>query len=86
MQRLTSFIIILLMVAAVASILVNATGPDAADPLSYTTGSASQRYAGSLRDMKPQTSFLRGIAIAARLQVYLQKHRSLHSPNVRSAT
>ncbi|CAE7658005.1 yloB [Symbiodinium sp. CCMP2456] len=53
LMQLTSFIIILLMVAAVASILVNATGPNAADPLSYTTG----------------------IAIAARLQVRLQKHR-----------
>jgi len=40
LMQLTSFIIILLMVAAVASILVNATGPDAADPLSYTTGIA----------------------------------------------
>ena len=36
--RLTSFIIILLMVSAVASVLVNATGPKAGDPLSYTTG------------------------------------------------
>eukprot|EP00439_Symbiodinium_sp_Y106_P013082 s6701_g1.t3 len=40
LMQLTSFIIILLMVAAVASILVNATGPNAADPLSYTTGIA----------------------------------------------
>ena len=40
-ERLTSFIIILLMVSAVASVLVNATGPKAADPLSYTTGGAS---------------------------------------------
>jgi len=41
-SRLTSFIIILLMVSAVASavasVLVNATGPKAGDPLSYTTG------------------------------------------------
>ncbi|CAE7209403.1 ATP1A1 [Symbiodinium necroappetens] len=43
LMQLTSFIIILLMVAAVASILVNATGPRAADPLSYTTGSAFHR-------------------------------------------
>lgn len=35
---MTSFIIILLMVSAVASVLVNATGPKAGDPLSYTTG------------------------------------------------
>ena len=38
--RLTSFIIVLLMVSAVASVLVNATGPKAGDPLSYTTGIA----------------------------------------------
>ena len=40
LMQLTSFIIILLMVSAVASVLVNATGPKAADPLSYTTGIA----------------------------------------------
>ncbi|CAJ1449453.1 unnamed protein product [Effrenium voratum] len=38
LMQLTSFIIVLLMVSAVASVLVNATGPKAADPLSYTTG------------------------------------------------
>lgn len=41
--RLTSFIIILLMISAIASILVNATGPKAADPLSYTTGTDADR-------------------------------------------
>ncbi|CAK9078433.1 Calcium-transporting ATPase 1 (BACCA1) [Durusdinium trenchii] len=40
LMQLTSFIIILLMISAIASILVNATGPKAADPLSYTTGIA----------------------------------------------
>ena len=40
LMQLTSFIIILLMVSAVASVLVNATGPKAGDPLSYTTGIA----------------------------------------------
>ena len=40
LMQLTSFIIVLLMVSAVASVLVNATGPKAADPLSYTTGIA----------------------------------------------
>ncbi|CAK9078549.1 Calcium-transporting ATPase 1 (BACCA1) [Durusdinium trenchii] len=40
---LTSFIIILLMISAIASILVNATGPKAADPLSYTTGTDADR-------------------------------------------
>jgi len=40
LMQLTSFLIVLLMVAAVASVLVNATGPKAADPLSYTTGIA----------------------------------------------
>eukprot|EP00438_Fugacium_kawagutii_P006217 Skav219205 [mRNA] locus=scaffold537:89353:95308:+ [translate_table: standard] len=39
-MQLTSFIIVLLMVSAVASVLVNATGPKAGDPLSYTTGIA----------------------------------------------
>ena len=31
------------MVSAVASVLVNATGPKAADPLSYTTGRGKSR-------------------------------------------
>jgi len=39
-MQLTGFIIILLMVAAVASILVNATSSRASDPLQYTTGIA----------------------------------------------
>lgn len=47
LPRLTSFIIILLMVSAVASVLVNATGPKAGDPLSYTTG--GERTRGSDR-------------------------------------
>eukprot|EP00929_Paragymnodinium_shiwhaense_P076340 TRINITY_DN3922_c0_g1_i1.p1 TRINITY_DN3922_c0_g1~~TRINITY_DN3922_c0_g1_i1.p1 ORF type:complete len:1086 (+),score=293.08 TRINITY_DN3922_c0_g1_i1:102-3359(+) len=38
--QLTGFIIVLLMVAAVASIIVNATGPKADSWLSYTTGVA----------------------------------------------
>ncbi|CAJ1357682.1 unnamed protein product [Effrenium voratum] len=38
LMQLTSFIIVLLMVSAAASVMVNATGPNAADPLSYTTG------------------------------------------------
>ncbi|CAK9049047.1 unnamed protein product [Durusdinium trenchii] len=42
-MQLTSFIIILLMISAIASILVNATGPKAADPLSYTTGTDADR-------------------------------------------
>jgi len=40
LMQLTSFIIVLLMVSAAASVMVNATGPNAADPLSYTTGIA----------------------------------------------
>jgi magnesium-transporting ATPase (P-type) len=40
LMQLTSFIIILLMIAAGASVAVNATGPDYDDPLSYTTGKA----------------------------------------------
>mmetsp|Transcript_18620 Transcript_18620/g.32600 ORF Transcript_18620/g.32600 Transcript_18620/m.32600 type:complete len:1078 (-) Transcript_18620:96-3329(-) len=40
LMQLTSFIIILLICAACASVAVNATGPSAADPLSYTTGVA----------------------------------------------
>eukprot|EP00913_Durusdinium_trenchii_P031356 g29361.t1 len=40
LMQLTSFIIVLLMVSAIASVLVNATGPNAEDPLSYTTGIA----------------------------------------------
>mmetsp|Transcript_97923 Transcript_97923/g.277218 ORF Transcript_97923/g.277218 Transcript_97923/m.277218 type:complete len:1038 (-) Transcript_97923:318-3431(-) len=39
-MQLTGFIIILLLTAAVASIVVNATGPRASDPLQYTTGMA----------------------------------------------
>jgi len=39
-MQLTSFIIVLLIVAAGASVAVNATGPHYADPLSYTTGKA----------------------------------------------
>jgi potassium/sodium efflux P-type ATPase len=39
-MQLTSFIIVLLIVAAGASVAVNATGPNYADPLSYTTGKA----------------------------------------------
>jgi potassium/sodium efflux P-type ATPase len=38
--QLTSFIIILLICAAIASTMVNATGPNAMDALSYTTGIA----------------------------------------------
>jgi len=38
--QLTGFVIILLLVAAVASITVNATGPNKSDILSYTTGKA----------------------------------------------
>jgi len=38
--QLTGFVIILLLVAAVASITVNATGPNKDDILSYTTGKA----------------------------------------------
>lgn len=38
--QMTGFIIILLMIAAVASIVVNATGSKASDGLSYTTGIA----------------------------------------------
>jgi potassium/sodium efflux P-type ATPase len=38
--QLTSFIILLLIAAAGASVAVNATGPHYADPLSYTTGKA----------------------------------------------
>lgn len=45
--RLTSFIIILLMVSAVASVLVNATGPKAGDPLSYTTGGGRVEMIGA---------------------------------------
>merc|ERR550532_1652511 len=40
LMQLTGFVIILLMVAAVASVAVNATGPKKDDPLSYTTGVA----------------------------------------------
>jgi magnesium-transporting ATPase (P-type) len=39
-MQLTNFIIVLLMVAAVASIVVNATGDRRGDILSYTTGKA----------------------------------------------
>mmetsp|Transcript_19825 Transcript_19825/g.50693 ORF Transcript_19825/g.50693 Transcript_19825/m.50693 type:complete len:1086 (+) Transcript_19825:111-3368(+) len=39
-MQLTGFVIVLLIIAACASIVVNATGPQAADPLSYTTGVA----------------------------------------------
>jgi magnesium-transporting ATPase (P-type) len=39
-MQLTSFIILLLIVAAGASVAVNATGPNYDDPLSYTTGKA----------------------------------------------
>ncbi|CAE7250441.1 unnamed protein product [Symbiodinium natans] len=39
-MRLLGFIIILLIIAAVASMAVNATGSKAEDPLSYTTGIA----------------------------------------------
>mmetsp|Transcript_44923 Transcript_44923/g.127231 ORF Transcript_44923/g.127231 Transcript_44923/m.127231 type:complete len:1107 (-) Transcript_44923:173-3493(-) len=39
-MQLTGFVIILLMCAAVASIVVNATGPKKNDILSYTTGKA----------------------------------------------
>eukprot|EP00931_Biecheleriopsis_adriatica_P083339 TRINITY_DN5691_c0_g1_i3.p1 TRINITY_DN5691_c0_g1~~TRINITY_DN5691_c0_g1_i3.p1 ORF type:complete len:1094 (+),score=262.48 TRINITY_DN5691_c0_g1_i3:82-3363(+) len=40
LMQLTSFIIVLLICAAGASVGVNATGPGASDPLSYTTGIA----------------------------------------------
>eukprot|EP00928_Gymnodinium_smaydae_P012483 TRINITY_DN1451_c0_g1_i6.p1 TRINITY_DN1451_c0_g1~~TRINITY_DN1451_c0_g1_i6.p1 ORF type:complete len:1115 (+),score=282.79 TRINITY_DN1451_c0_g1_i6:76-3420(+) len=40
LMQMVGFIIILLMIAAVASIVVNATGPNRADGLSYTTGIA----------------------------------------------
>jgi len=40
LMQLTGFIIILLMVAAAGSIVVNATGPNRNDILSYTTGKA----------------------------------------------
>ena len=71
--RLTSFIIILLMVAAVASILVNATGPDAADPLSYTTGrSWGHVQVAPVKQVYVRTGFAcaawEGIAIAACLE------------------
>merc|ERR1740139_1611821 len=39
-MQLTGFVIILLMVAAVASLGVNASGPNKSDPLSYTTAIA----------------------------------------------
>jgi Ca2+-transporting ATPase len=39
-MQLTGFVILLLIAAAVASILVNATGNQKEDPLSYTTGMA----------------------------------------------
>merc|ERR1719478_894769 len=39
-MQLTGFIIILLICAAAASVVVNATGPDKDDILSYTTGKA----------------------------------------------
>eukprot|EP00927_Polykrikos_kofoidii_P005697 TRINITY_DN12259_c0_g1_i1.p1 TRINITY_DN12259_c0_g1~~TRINITY_DN12259_c0_g1_i1.p1 ORF type:complete len:1103 (+),score=207.55 TRINITY_DN12259_c0_g1_i1:58-3366(+) len=39
-MQMTGFIIVLLMVAAVASVIVNATGPRAHKALSYTTGIA----------------------------------------------
>eukprot|EP00931_Biecheleriopsis_adriatica_P083561 TRINITY_DN5716_c0_g1_i1.p1 TRINITY_DN5716_c0_g1~~TRINITY_DN5716_c0_g1_i1.p1 ORF type:complete len:1073 (-),score=268.36 TRINITY_DN5716_c0_g1_i1:190-3408(-) len=39
-MQLLGFIIILLIIAAVASMVVNATGANASDPLSYTTGIA----------------------------------------------
>eukprot|EP00929_Paragymnodinium_shiwhaense_P030794 TRINITY_DN17386_c0_g2_i1.p1 TRINITY_DN17386_c0_g2~~TRINITY_DN17386_c0_g2_i1.p1 ORF type:complete len:1094 (-),score=238.22 TRINITY_DN17386_c0_g2_i1:586-3867(-) len=39
-MQLTGFIIVLLIISAVASIIVNATGPKADDWLSYTTGAA----------------------------------------------
>ncbi|OLP74637.1 hypothetical protein AK812_SmicGene45770, partial [Symbiodinium microadriaticum] len=39
-MQLLGFIIILLIIAAVASMAVNATGTRAEDPLSYTTGIA----------------------------------------------
>eukprot|EP00425_Heterocapsa_triquetra_P014693 CAMPEP_0195152994 /NCGR_PEP_ID=MMETSP0448-20130528/182926_1 /TAXON_ID=66468 /ORGANISM="Heterocapsa triquestra, Strain CCMP 448" /LENGTH=1051 /DNA_ID=CAMNT_0040191759 /DNA_START=111 /DNA_END=3262 /DNA_ORIENTATION=+ len=39
-MQLTGFVIVLLIVAACASIVVNATGPKAGDPLAYTTGIA----------------------------------------------
>eukprot|EP00445_Apocalathium_hangoei_P004070 CAMPEP_0203847722 /NCGR_PEP_ID=MMETSP0359-20131031/5172_1 /ASSEMBLY_ACC=CAM_ASM_000338 /TAXON_ID=268821 /ORGANISM="Scrippsiella Hangoei, Strain SHTV-5" /LENGTH=1090 /DNA_ID=CAMNT_0050763217 /DNA_START=48 /DNA_END=3320 /DNA_ORIENTATION=- len=39
-MQLTGFVIILLLVAAVASLVVNGTGPNKSDILSYTTGKA----------------------------------------------
>eukprot|EP00445_Apocalathium_hangoei_P003764 CAMPEP_0203855036 /NCGR_PEP_ID=MMETSP0359-20131031/9419_1 /ASSEMBLY_ACC=CAM_ASM_000338 /TAXON_ID=268821 /ORGANISM="Scrippsiella Hangoei, Strain SHTV-5" /LENGTH=123 /DNA_ID=CAMNT_0050771555 /DNA_START=56 /DNA_END=424 /DNA_ORIENTATION=- len=39
-MQLTGFVIVLLMVAAVASLVVNGTGPNRGDILSYTTGKA----------------------------------------------
>ena len=39
-MQLTGFVIILLVCAAIASVAVNATGPNKSDPLSYTTGMA----------------------------------------------
>mmetsp|Transcript_39345 Transcript_39345/g.83847 ORF Transcript_39345/g.83847 Transcript_39345/m.83847 type:complete len:1092 (+) Transcript_39345:135-3410(+) len=38
--QLTGFVIVLLMIAAVASLVVNGTGPNRGDILSYTTGKA----------------------------------------------
>ena len=39
-MQLTGFVIILIVCAAIASVAVNATGPNKSDPLSYTTGMA----------------------------------------------